>query len=900
MGLLARMRSFWRHALHRSDMEREMSDELQFHLAARATDLVERRGVSSEEAMRIARLEFGSVEKYKEEARQSLGLKLVDETGGDLRYAFRSLAKNKTFTLAAVGTLALGIGANTAIFSLMDALLVRQLPVERPEELVLLRGQEPGQDPSGGFTNALWEAFRDQQDAFSGVFAWSTAPQPFELVENGVVQNVDGFMVSGNYFTTLGVTAAAGRVIADADDHRGCPPVAVLSYGFWQTHFGGTDDALGRTITLNRQPFQVIGVSPPRFYGVEVGKKFDVAVPVCTSALFDKRYLDSRGRWWLSIGGRTKPGMTPDQLKSRLEVLSPIVMSAGGQGVNPARDKQTRLVTASAATGSSRLRRTFGEPLRMLMAGVALVLLVGCANIASLMLARATTRAKEMAIRTALGASRNRLVRQLLTESVLLSCLGAVLGLLFARWGSGLLVQNLATGRSSVFIDVSLDGRILGFTAGVAVLTGILVGLVPAVRATSVSLIAAMKSRQMAGSEPRSRFHAGKWIVAGQVALSLVLLIGGGLLLHTFVKLLTLDAGFDRSNVLVVTARAPWFAADTVKMAPEERAATYDEIGRRLGAIPGVISVARSFTTPIGSDNYLTGISADVPNAPTGKQAVASFNFVTPGYFTTLRTPLLAGRDFDERDAKTAAPVAIVNESVARRFFPGVNALGRSFRVRAGQPALVEIVGIVTDSKYGSLREVTPPTVFLPAAQAPPSGEAAEFVVRTSTPPSALIPTIQRAMVDVNREFPLKFHTLAEQVADNLVQERLLATLSAFFGALALLLAMIGLYGVLNYLVTNRQTEFGIRMALGADRASILRLVMRDVALIVAGGVASGLAVAHASVKLLQGMLFELEPRDPLTMVTAVCLLSAMALLAGYLPARRATRLDPMIALRSE
>jgi len=331
------------------------------------------------------------------------------------------------------------------------------------------------------------------------------------------------------------------------------------------------------------------------------------------------------------------------------------------------------------------------------------------------------------------------------------------------------------------------------------VLTGILVGLVPAVRSTSVSLIAAMKSRQMAGSERHSRFHTGKWIVAGQVALSLVLLIGGGLLLHTFVKLLTLDAGFDRHNVLLVTARAPWFTADTVKMAPEQRAAAYDEIGRRLGAIPGVISVARSFTTPIGSDNYYTGISADVPNAPTGKQALASFNFVTPGYFTTLRTPLLAGRDFDQRDAKNASQVAIVNESVARRFFPGVNALGRSFRVRAGQPALVEIVGIVKDSKYGSLREVTPPTVFLPAVQAPPSGEAAEFVVRTSTPPAALVPTIQRAMVDVNTEFPLKFHTLAGQVADNLVQERLLATLSAFFGALALLLAMIGLYGVLNY-----------------------------------------------------------------------------------------------------
>ncbi len=902
MGLLARMRSFWRSASHRSDMEQAMADELQFHLAARTDDLVERRGLSQEEAMRIARLEFGSVEKYKEEARQSLGLKLVDDTSADLRYALRSLSRNKAFTLAAVGTLALGIGANTAIFSLMDAVLVRQLPVERPEALVLLLSQRPGEDPRYGYTNALWEAIRDQQDAFSGVFAWSSNPQPFELAERGSVENVDGFMVSGNYFHTLGVTPAAGRVIAEADDHRGCPPVAVLSYAFWQSRFGGTDSALGRTLTLNRQPFQVIGVSAPRFHGMEVGRKFDIAVPLCASALFDKRYIESRGRWWLSVGGRLRPDVTPGQLKSRLEALSPTVMSAGAQDRSAASDKkslETRLVTVSAATGSSMLRRRFGEPLKMLMAGVAVVLLIGCANIASLMLARATTRAKEIAIRTALGASRGRLVRQLLTESVLLSSLGATLGLLFARVGSNLLVQSLATGTNPVFVDVSLDARVLGFTAGVTVLTGILVGLLPAVRSTSVSLIAAMKSRQMAGSERHSRFHPGKWIVAGQVALSLVLLIGGGLLLHTFVKLLTLDAGFDRRNVLVVAARAPWFAADAVTMTPEQREAAHDEIGRRLEAIPGVISVARSFTTPMGSDNYMTGISADLPNAAAGKEASACFNFVAPGYFTTLRTPLLAGRDFDRRDTKNASQVAIVNESVARRFFPGVNALGKSFR-RADQPALVEIVGIVKDSKYESLREVTPPTVFMPAAQAPPSGEAAEFVVRTSMPPSALVPTIQRAMADVNRELPLKFHTLAGQVADNLVQERLLATLSAFFGALALLLAMIGLYGVLNYLVTNRQTEFGIRMALGADRASILRLVMRDVAIIVAGGVATGLAFALASVKLLQGMLFGLEPRDPVTMAAAVCLLSVVALLAGYLPARRATRMDPMIALRSE
>jgi putative ABC transport system permease protein len=878
-----------------------MSEEWQFHLTRRAEDLAERHGLSLEEARRLARLEFGSVEKYKEQARQSFGLALVDELRGDLRYALRTFARSKAFTIAAVATLALGIGANTAIFSLIDAVMLRMLPVDKPEELVMVLAQRPGRQPDDGFTNALWEAIRDHQDMFSDIFAWST-PKQFDFSQGEVVQRVRGLMVSGDYFKTLAITPAAGRLITAVDDHRGCVPVAVLSYTFWQTHFGGASSALGSVVALNRQAFQIIGVSAPRFFGVEVGKQFDVAVPLCATALFDKRNLDSRSRWWLSIMGRARPGTSGEQLQSRLAAISPAVMRAAVPDGNPAEHQkflERKLVPSRAAAGPSDLRRTFGQPLSMLMAFVALVLLIACANIAGLILARATTRGKEMAIRTALGASRSRIIRQLLTESVFLSSLGAGLGFLFARWATGLLLGSLATDGNPVFVDLSLDARILGFTAGVTILTGILVGLVPALRSTDVSLMGAMKSRQATAGGRVTPFRAGRWVVAGQVALSLVLLIGGGLLLRTFVTLMTLDTGFDRNGVLIATARAPWFARDTVKLTPEQRAATYDEIGRRLQAIPGVLSVARCFTTPIGDDNWFNTISTDAPNAPTGEQATASFNFVSPGYFATFRTPLLAGRDFDERDTKTSPPVAIVNESAARKFFPGVNALGRHFR-RPRQPAPVEIVGIVKDSKYESLREVIPPTAFLPAVQAPPGGEAEEFAIRTSMPPSTLIPTVRRTIREVNSEVPLNIHTLAEQVADNLVQERLLATLSAFFGGLALLLATIGLYGVLSYLVTQRQTEFGIRMALGADRSSILRLVMRDVVVVLAAGLTTGLAAALLAVKLLERMLFGLEPRDPMTMAAAACLLSVMALVAGYLPARRATRADPMIALRSE
>jgi predicted permease len=884
-------------------MEQDMADELAFHLERRADDLSRRHGVSLEEARRLARLEFGSVEKHKDEARRTLGLRPLDELRADLRYAWRSYVHSKVFTAAAVATLALGIGATTAIFSLIDAVMLRLLPVERPAELASVLGQRSGQQPRDGFTYAIWEAFRDQQDVFSGVFAWST-PKTFELGYGGSVQDVRGLMVSGNYFGTLGVPPVAGRLIVDADDRRGCVPVAVISYAFWQRQFGGAATALGSIVSLNRQSFQVIGVSAPRFSGVEVGKTFDLAIPLCASARFDARNLDSRSRWWLSIMGRVKPGLTNAQVGARLAVLSEPIMraalprdfSASGQE----QFLQTKLVAISSATGPSALRRTFGQPLSILMAVVALVLLIACANIAGLMLARAAARSREIAIRTALGASRARLVRQLLTESILLSLVGAGLGVLFARWGTSLLVRNLATARNPVFVDLSLDWRVLAFVAALAVLTGVLVGLLPAVRSTDFAVSDVMKRQAaVAGGERRVRFHAGKWMVACQVALSLILLIGGGLLLRTFVKLVRVDLGFDASNVLVVMAKPPWFAADMVKMSAEERTLAHEEIARQLRTLPGVLSVARTFTTPIGDDNYSTGVAADIPGAAPDSGGTGYFNFVAPGYFATLRTPIVAGRDFDDRDTTTSAAVAIVNETLARKYFPGESVLGRRLRIHQ-QPEPVEIVGLVKDATYAAVKDAMLPTVFMPATQAPPGGAAQEFVLRTSVPSEVIIPSVQRIVRDVNPEIPLAFQTLTQQVDDNLVQERLLATLAGFFGGLAMLLAMIGLYGVLSYLVTHRQTEFGVRMALGAGPASILWLVMREVLLVLSAGVTVGLAAALATARVLRQLLFGLEPHDPTTIAIAIALLSAMAALAGYLPARRATRVDPIIALRAE
>ena len=451
----------------------------------------------------------------------------------DLRYGLRVLAKKPGFTAMAVLTLALGIGANTAIFSLIDTVMLRSLPVEKPEELVQLRLYNPawGKDGSPIFTNPLWEQVRDQQDVFSGAFAWGGGS--FDLARGGAVQNANGLFVSGGYFTTLGVRAAAGRLLGPADDRRGCPSVAVLSHGFWQSHYGGAESAVGGALSLDHQPFQIVGVSAPGFYGLDPGQKFDVAIPICSAAIFDGKEsrLDIRAWWWLGAAGRVKGGISPEQVKARLNVLSPAIASAAvPQDWRPSEQQdflKLKVVTFPAATGVSALRGQFKEPLEVLMAVTGLVLLIACANIASLMLARGTGRNKEIAVRQALGASRLRLIRQLLTECVLLSSAGALLGLLFAQWGSALLVRYISTAQNQVFLDLSPDGRILTFTAAIAVLTGLLFGIIPAFRSTRLSLTAAMKSR--AYIEGHGRLRSGKWIVASQVALSLVLLVAAGL-----------------------------------------------------------------------------------------------------------------------------------------------------------------------------------------------------------------------------------------------------------------------------------------------------------------------------------------------------------------------------------
>lgn len=907
MKIKASLRALAAILFRRSEFEQEMDEELRSHIQNRADDL-QRSGLPRAEAERQARIEFGGYQKFKEECRESVGVHLYETVMQDLRFGIRVLRKSPAFTGVAILTLALGIGANTAIFSLIDSVMLRLLPVEKPQELVQVSRSSPSNPLQGAisFTNTLWEQIRDHVDIFSNAFAWSTGP--FNLSQGGAVQYVNGLYVSGDFFNGLGVRPAAGRLFSTADDQRGCPDLAVVSYGFWQDHFGAAQSVIGSTLSLNSHPFQIIGVSAPGFYGLDVGNKFDVAIPICATAVFDgkRSRLDVRGWWWLNIVGRMKPGASPQQVNARLKVLSPQIFAASApSNWTPAELEaftHTLLAATPADTGISGfagVRQRFSQPLLILMGVVGLVLLIGSANLASLMFARATSRNKEIAVRKALGASRARLVRQLLTECLLLSFAGALLGLVFARWGASLLVRYISTARNKVFLNLSLDGRVLAFTAGIAVLSALLFGVLPALRSTRVSLTAAMKGGPAEASSQTQFLRSGKWIVGCQVAFSLVLVVVAGLFLRSLVKLVNLDIGFDRNNVLIVSANLK-----NSNITAGQRASIYDDIEARLRELPGVVSVGRSVRTPVSNFEWNQEVQIEsVPPPKNEEDALVYFNFISPGYFPTLRTPVFAGRDFNEQDTKTSAPVAIVNEAFTRKFLAGANPVGRYLRTvedqgKMGQP--IQIVGLVRDSKYESLREETFSQAFFPASQIRDTDEVESFLLRTGNQPSSLISPVEKRVGEVNKAISLDFHSLAEQVDDSMVQERLLATLSTFFGGLALLLAMIGLYGALSYLVAQRRSEFGVRMALGAPPASILRLVMREVAIILVGGALVGIGISLLSVRVLQKLLFGLSSHDSTTMLSAIVVLSLVALLAGYLPARRAMRVDPMVALRYE
>jgi predicted permease len=879
------------NVLHPDRLSGDIRREMEFHMAERADELIA-RGMSERDARREARRRFGNPSMQHERTRDTDILTWLESLGADVRYALRALRASPGFAIVAILSLGLGIGANTAIFSLINAVVLRTLPVERPEELmqVTMGGKEQGTV----FTNPLWEAILERQDVFSGVFAYSGTE--FNLTAGGEIRRASGTWVSGDYFSTLGVRPALGRLLVRADDARGCPPVAVLGYGFWQSEYGGSRGVIGKTIPLDRTPHTIVGVADPSFFGVNVGESAQVYVPLCL-----RPGLESRTNWYLRVVGRRKPGVAPQQVATRLAAIAPTVYEATVPPRWGVAEKseylKNGLAVVAAANGLSPVRRQYQRALMVLMAVVVLVLFVACANVANLLLARAAARGREMAIRLAIGAARRRLVRQLLTESVLLAGLGAIAGILFARWGTSLLIGLLSRGQLPVSLDVGLDGPVLTFTLGVAILTGVLFGLAPAWRATRIDPQAALKANGRGVAEGHSRFTIGKTLVVGQIALSLVLVIGAGLLLGTFRKLVTLDPGFRRDGVLIVSVNLKNAGYESNGYGVVHR----DLLGR-FRALPGVQAAAASSITPISGSSWNDYIRVDGFTPKNADDALAYFNQVTDGFFAAMRTPLLAGRDFDARDRLGAAPVVIVNEALAKRFFHGTSPLGKYYRLvehdSLGVP--IQIVGVVKDAKYEDLREEALPTAYLPLSQDSVQSAYANFLLRTAGAPSSLGPGVKAMVADVNRSIALELTPLSAQVDRSLSRERLLATLSGFFGALALLLATIGLYGTLSYSVARRRNEIGVRIALGAGQERVLRLVLGEVVRLVLVGVALGTVAALFSTRVMTSFLFGMSASDPATVIGATTIMTVVGLAAGALPAWRAARVDPISALRDE
>jgi putative ABC transport system permease protein len=879
-------------------LSRDLDRELEFHLAERADELMA-GGMGEAEARRQARLRFGGDGVHRERTRERDVLPWLESLAADVRYALRSLRANPGFAGVAVLSLGLGIGANTAIFSLMDAVMLRALPVDRPEELVLVTMGGPD---DVDFTNPLWEEVRDRQDVFAGAFAYSE--QRFDLAGGGEVRPVEGAWVSGGFFGTLGVAPAAGRLLGAADDFRGCPAVAVLGHGFWQSAYGGSAGAVGRTVSLNGHPFQIVGVAARGFTGVEVGKAAQVFAPLCARAVVDggDGGLDQRSFWFLRIVGRRAEGVTEAGARARLAALAPAVF---GATVPPDWDDKGKreyakntLDAVPAASGYSGLRVQYRDALLALAGVVGLVLLIACANVANLLLARATVRRREVAIRLAIGAGRGRLVRQLLTESLLLALLGGAVGLVFASWASGLLVRLLSTRANAVRLDLGVDGRLLAFTLAVTTATAVLFGLAPAWRATRVDPHAAMQATGRSVAEGHSRFTLGRALVVGQIALSLVLVLGAGLLLGTFRRLATLDPGFRSEGVLLASLNLRGTGL------PDERLpALKREILEAVRATPGVRSASASAITPVSGAAWNGRVVVDGYTPARRDDDLVFFNSVSEGFFATMGTPLLAGRDFDRGDAAGSETVAVINEAMARRFFAGASPLGRRIEVDGppGQQKTLRVVGVVGNTKYRSLREETEPLVYLSMAQDVGAGPPMfSLELRTAGPPAALAPAVTAAVGGIDRGVSLRYATLREQVDGSLTQERLLATLSGFFGGLALLLAAVGLYGTMAYSVARRRGEIGIRIALGAARARVVRLVLGEVGRMLLAGVALGMLAAAVMVRRVAPFLFGLAPSDPATWALSALTLAAAAAAAGALPAWRAARVDPMDSLREE
>jgi len=829
----------------------------------------------------------------------------------DLKYGIRMLAKSPGFAAVAILTLALGIGANTAIFQLIDAVRLRTLPVKDPQTLAIVHlntnhwGSGNFNGPYAEFTFPLWQQVQQRQQAFSSIAAWGA--DTLNLANGGEVDNAQAIWVSGEFFRVLGVQPFLGRLLAPQDDQTGCSAGVDVSYSFWQQRYGGAASAIGKQLTLEGHPFPIIGVTPPSFYGVSVGDRFDVAVPICAEPIINGEYSRITGprpreSWWLSIIGRLKPGWTLARAGAQLAVITPAALH---ETIPPQYDANGvkhylayKLEARPAANGFSAMRRDASEPLFLLLGLSGLVLLIACANLANLMLARASAREREIAVRLALGATRGRLIRQLLSESAPLAIAGAVCGGFLAAVLSRFLISFISTPDNPIFLDMPADWRVLGFAAGLAVLTTTLFGLAPALRAGSVPPATVLKTGGRGMTAGRERFRLQRILVASQVALSLVLLAGALLFARSLRNLMTRNPGFQQNGVLVAN-----LDTTRLKLPPAQREPFDQDLLTRVRALPGVAAAATSMRSPVSGSSSNQWVLDDKGNHPNG---AASLDYISPGYFQTMEMPILAGRDFNLNDTATSPKVVIINQAFVKKFLNGAkNPIGKEFRMweSPGKPRpYYSIVGLVKDSVYNDMHQPFVPVMYSPRTQNsnPEIFDGLTFLIRARAGMTGLLNSVKDAITSVNPEIGVQFKLLRTQIRESLIQDELMATLCGFFGVLAMLLAAIGLYGVISYTVAQRTHEIGIRMALGAQRGSVVRLILGEVGVLIVIGIVVGVGLTLAGSKAASSLLFGLKPSDPLTLVLAMIVLAAIGLAASFLPARRASRLDPMVALRHE
>jgi predicted permease len=891
--LVIRLRSF----LRPRTVESELDAELNFHYS-RLTEQFIAAGMAPEEARRRANIELGGLEQTKEDCRQARGISFVEHLVRDLGYAGRMFVKSPGFSAAVVLSLALGIGANTAVFSLINALMWRQVPVKDPETLLLVgRG-----NVSYTFTYPQFRTMRRDNDVMTDLAAYS----PVRLnvsIDGSIEPTADGQMVSGSYFSILGVNPVIGRPIGDEDDAAiNAHPVAMISHSYWKRRFDSQPSAVGKTIALSGAPFTIIGVTPPEFAGLEVGMAPEIFVPVMMQPALmqaqENLLVDEPTLYhtWLRVFGRARPGVTTAHAAGALDPLFRQEIPAGGK-FDLAR--RQAIVLRSAATGVSDLREPFSQSLFILMAVVVTVLMIACANIANLLLARAAARRPEFAMRLALGAGRRRLIGQLLVESALLALVGGMCGIAVAHWAARSLVNFLSAGRTPIALDVSPDVRVLAFTVVASMATGILFGLAPALRAVRADLTPALNSgggRGATGS--RHRLRADRALAVAQVALSLTLLIGAGLFVRSLHQLNARDAGIDRDRVLIVRVEPKGSDQRGPEGVSGRLDRTYRSLIQQVESIPGVeVASMAQFTPMLARAN---GQSVELPG---GKELEVLIPMIYPKYFSTVGIAMLAGRDFNDGDLADQAPkVTIVNEAFVRLAFPNEQPVGR--RVKVGSEER-EIIGVVKDSPYLDLRRDIPAIAYQTFLQTNTGRGQMVLHARVRGNVAAVTQQIREQVQRLDPTLPtFEVHTLSDEIDAALVRERLIATLSSVFGVLALALACVGLYGLLAFTIAQRTTEMGVRMALGARRVDVVMMVMREALTLVGAGTVLGLIGAMATTRLASNqisvLLFRTNVTDLATIVVATLILGGVASLASYLPARRASRVEPMMALRNE